>query len=198
MTAQISDTVQIRGEEYLLIGHNARGLFHPQSVGISPNMISTACYEGFYSTYEFAEDVLYLKELTVRDANNEYPPINGVAARATVEGVFYADQNGEWQHRIETDDTVRIYSDVRMRIPYTGKLRLAKDLLPELYIHMGYQKASAFRVVVDITLFQGKIAAINDRSAEMEKKRGQFKKAYDAGDFLDTINDAFSLELDLE
>ena len=63
---------------------------------------------------------------------------------------------------------------------------------------MGYQKVSAFRVVLDLILFQGKVASINDRSADIEKVRGQFKKAYDAGDILDTIKDSFSLKLDLE
>ena len=82
-------------------------------------------------------------------------------------------------------------------VPYTGKIRLAKDFIEELYIHMGYQKPTAFKTVLDITLKDGQIVEINDRSQEIEQKRGAFKKHYESN-LIETIDDAFSLDMDLE
>ena len=63
---------------------------------------------------------------------------------------------------------------------------------------MGYQKPTAFKTVLDITLKDGLLVKINDRSEEMEKKRGAFKKAYESGEMKKSIEEAFSLDMKLE
>jgi hypothetical protein len=83
-------------------------------------------------------------------------------------------------------------------VPFTGKIRLARDFINELYIHMGFQKPTAFRTVLDVTINNGKIINIKDRSADMEKKWGAFKKRYENGDMTETIEEAFSLDMELE
>jgi len=83
-------------------------------------------------------------------------------------------------------------------VPFTGKIRLAKDFIGELHIHMDYQKPTAFKTVLDITLKGGRVVEINDRSQEMEENRGAFKQHYESGNMVQTIDEAFSLNMDLE
>jgi hypothetical protein len=83
-------------------------------------------------------------------------------------------------------------------VQFSGKIRLANGFIQEFYIHMGYQKPTSFKTVLDITLKDGRVVEIKDRSEEMEKKRGAFKKAYESGEMKKSIEDAFSLDMKLE
>jgi hypothetical protein len=178
MTAQISDTFIFKGEDYSLIGMTEGELASPQQFGMEPEMIHTACYRGFYATYELTEEALYLRQLTLRERNGRYLPIGKIQPQI-------ADHQGA-------------YHDLSEVIPFTGKIRLAKDFIEELYIHMGFQKPTAFKTVLDITLKHGQTIAIKDRSKEIEEKRGAFKKNYESGDMVKGIHEAFSLDMDLE
>ena len=178
MTAQISDKFLFKGEKYSLIGMTGGSLADPRNYGMEPEMISTACFSGYYATYELTEEALYLRELTVRDRNGNYPPIGGIEP---------AVQQYE-----------ALYQGLNEIVNFTGKIRLAKDFIDELYIHMGFQKPTAFRTVLDITLEEGRPVNINDRSKEMEKKRGEFKKRYESKRIEEQIDKAFSLDMDLE
>ena len=178
MTAQIPDTFIFKGEDYSLIGMTEGELVFPQQYGMEPVMIHTACYRGFFATYELTEEALYLRQLTLREKNGNYLPI------------------GKIQPQIK--DYQATYRGLSEVIPFTGKIRLAKDFIKELYIHMGFQKPTAFKTVLDITLKNGQIIEVRDRSKEIEEKRGAFKKQYESGDMLKGIHEAFSLDMDLE
>lgn len=178
MTAQVSDKFVFNGDVYSLIGIIGTSLASPEQFGMKAEMIHTACYRGFYATYELTEEALHLKEFTLREKSGNYLPINGIEA--------------------ENKNNQATYHGLNILIPFTGRIRLAKDFIEELYIHMGFQKPSAFKTVLDVTLGLGRVMNIQDRSKEMEQKRGAFKKHYDSGNFAQTINDAFSLDMDLE
>lgn len=177
MTAQIEDTFLFRGDEYSLIGVKGGELISPEHFDMEAVMIHTACWRGYYATYELTEEALYLRQLTLREKNENY---------ASIEGVEPEMGPGE-----------ATYSGLNVVVPFTGRLRLARGFLPEYYIHMGYQKASAFETVLDLTLEQGRVVDFLDRSAEMEERRGAFKKRYESGDLMETIQEAFSLDMDL-
>ena len=178
MTAQIPDKVFYQGEQYSLIGVRGGELITPQQFGMQPQMLHTACYRGFYATYEITDDLLYLRELTLREQDDNYLPIAGSEP-----------QKERYQ---------ATYHNLSLAVPFNGELRLAKDFIQELYIHMGYQKASAFKTVLDITLEGGHVIAVVDRSKEMEKMRGAFNKRFKSGEISQGINEAFSLDMDLE
>jgi len=188
MTAQIPDTFLFKGEEYSLIGIQGGDLASPEKFGMEPLMISTACYRGFYGTYELTEEALYLRALTIREKNGNYLPIEGIEP--------------------VKEDYQATYRRLSVAVSFTGKIRLAKDFIEELYIHMGYQKPTAFKTVLDISMKDGRVVDINDRSQEMERKRGAFKKYYESGfksgwlpgdrDVVKRIEEAFSLDIDLE
>lgn len=178
MTGQISDTFLFKGDQYSLIGMTGTHLASPEQFGMEPGMIHTACYRGFFATYELTEEALYLRELTLKEKNNNYLPIEGIEPAK--------------------EDYQATYHGLNVVVPFTGRIRLAKDFIEELYIHMGYQKPTAFKTVLDITLKDGQVVEIKDRSQEMEKKRGSFKKHYESGNITQVIEEAFSLDMDLE
>ena len=205
MTSQISDTIIYKGINYSLIGIDAGELFCPEHFGMEAEMIHTACYRGHYATYELTDDSLILRELTIRSKSGKYLPIGGVEPMKEVEEYSDADEDGfqeisTHKESINTDEIIPFasYSGLDEVVPFSGKIRLANDLIPELYIHMGYQKLTAFKVVLDVKLKNGRVVEIVDRSQEMEQKRGAFKKYYDSGDMTKTIEDAFRLDIDFE
>jgi len=182
LTAQIPDRVIFRDEEYELIGLAGGELFNPVQFGMEPAMISTACYRGFYATYELTGDVLYLQQVTLREKHGKYPPIQGIEAECDP---------------FRGEILQGTYHSLDFPMPFSGKLRLAKDFIEELYVHMGFQDATAFRTVYDLTLEAGKLVEVEDRSEEVEKIRGAFKEEY-MNDPFANIDKAFSLDLDLE
>jgi len=177
MTAQITDTFLFKGERYSLIGIGPGHLAFPEQYGMQPEMTDTGCYRGFYSTYELTDEALYLRELTLRERNGNYKTIGDIEP---VKG------NGQAS-----------YHGLSEMIPFTGKIRIAKEFIREHYIHMGYQKGTAFKTVLDITLRWGRVVEIKDRSKEMEQKHGEFKEHYESGDMMETIEEAFDLDMDL-
>ena len=179
-TAQISDTFIFKGNEYSLIGKTGGDFATPKQFGMSAVMIHTACYRGYYATYELTDEGLLLRKLTLREKDGNYLPILGISPV------------------INTKEQKATYSNLHVIVQFSGKIRLAKDFIRELYIHMGHQKPTAFKTVLDITLKDGRVVEIKDRSEEMEKKRGAFKEAYESGEMKKSIEDAFSLDMKLE
>lgn len=180
MTAQISDTFIFKGKRFELIGLEGGELFSPEPLGMEPEMIHTACYSGFYATYRLNKNSLILTKLTINDANNYYPTIDGV------------------EPDLDEYERIAVYDNLKYVIPFTGKIRLARGFIEELYIHMGYQKATAFKEVYDITVEKGKIIEAKDRSADVEKKRGAFKERYESEELIGRIDMAFSMDLEFE
>lgn len=178
MTAQVPDKFLFKGEEYVLIGVKGGKLIFPEQFGMTPEMITTACYRGFHCNYELTGEALYLRELTLREKDGNYLPIDGV-------------EPAKW-------DYMANYTGLDLLVDFTGILRLAKDFIPEFYIHMGFQKATAFRTVLDVTLDAGRVVGIKDRSSDVAHKRGAFKRRYETGDVGQGIAEAFSLDLELE
>ncbi|MAF85722.1 MAG: hypothetical protein CL875_04515 [Dehalococcoidales bacterium] len=176
MTGQISDTIIYKGENYDLIGIKGE-LISPKKFGMSTKVYSTGCWRGFYATYEITEAGLRLRTLTLSEKDNKYQPINNIRP-----------EKGTWGEAT--------YNNLDVNVPFSGTIRLAKDFIWELYIHMGYQKPTAFKTVYEITLEDGRVVKLQDKSKEMEEKRGAFKKAYETDGR--TIADAFSLNMELE
>lgn len=198
MTAQATDTFIYKRQDHELIGLKGAGLFSPDDFGMIPEMLHTACYRGFICTYKTVRNRLCLHELVIREANGNYRPINGVPPEKQyveeVSKMIGPEGGGEHEDQVYT----ATYHDLKMPIPFTGKLRLARGFIREFYIHMGYQKPSAYRTVYDFAVEDGKILEVKDRSAEMEQKRGAYKAQYESNYGIEAIQDAFSLDMGLE
>ena len=183
MTAQISDSVFFEGQEFQIIGIEGSALFSPVDFGMQPEMRCTACYRGFHVKYELADGSLYLKELYITEANGKAAPLGGVSPE------YHSNS-------IMPDEAC--YYGLKIPIPFTGKIRIAKDFIPKMYVHMGFQKASAYKTVLDITLEEGQVVEGHDRSKEAKKIRGNFKKRYEAESGDHIIFEAFETDMDFK
>ena len=178
MTAQISDSFLFRGAVYSLIARKGGELFVPQQFGMEPEALHTACWRGFYCAYEITNDRLLLVQLTIREKSGRYQRIGGIAP--------------------EIGQSQATYKDLHVPVSYTGIIRLGKDFIEELYVHMGFQKATSFRTVIDLNFRAGRLIEFRDRSEEAARKRGAFKERFGKGNLSQDILDAFSLDMDIE
>jgi hypothetical protein len=117
--------------------------------------------------------------MAVRTADGAYPPIDGVEPQIDPYGIAE-------------------YRGLHVPTPFTGKVRLGKDFIQDLYIHMGFQKATAFQTVLDFVFESGQLVSTADISERVARKRGVFKERFGRGDILKDIEDAFSLDMDIE
>ena len=180
MTAQIEDKFIYKSKWHSLVGLQGGELFSPEQCGMNPEMIDTSCYRGFYAVYKIKRNKLYLHELTVLEKDNNYLPICGKLPQESDNGIGAT------------------YKNLELEIPFTGKIRLARDFIEELYVHMGFQDATAYKTVYDLTIEKGKVIKLKDLSADLEKYRGKFKKRFDSDVSPKGIIDAFSLDIDNE
>jgi len=160
VTAQISDLVRFRGLDYSVAGVSGAGLFDPSAHGITPRMISTACRRGYYCTYvvdgaRLTLDTLHVglnEEDAERAERGEAPLLFGVVPCAEQEGCF-------------------AYTSLAAAIYYTGGLLLGRDLIPELYVHMGFHPYWKFRHVLELLFASGHLVEARDHSAAAEEFR---------------------------
>lgn len=174
MTAQSLDIIIYESVEYALIGTSTGELVTPEQFGMEGGMISTANYSGYIAKYAITNKKLLLSSFYINEKNGNYLPIWGVES---------VDGN---------------YKDINYIIPFTGTIRIAKDFIRELYVHMGIQKATAFETVLDIDIKEGIVVGINDRSEETKWKRGAFKKYFEeSSDKSRIVFDSFRFDLDI-
>lgn len=155
ITAQAGDIYKYGNERYSIVRKSALIDIHPKMFGITPQWITTGCYNGFWCVYSINDGMLCLDELYVNSEDNHYPPIEGILPdrRRHWFGYRYVDYQG--YHR---------YSDLKMRIPYTGKILVGCDFMFKYYIHMGYQKPWGYKSLVELVFKNGKLIASNDQS----------------------------------
>jgi hypothetical protein len=180
MTAQAMDSVFYKGEKYSLVGKTDGELATPARYGMESEEMDTGCYRGYIAEYEITETQLYLREFRLRERNKRYLPIGSNIPEVLGNG------------------RLGIYSGLFELIPFTGKIRIAKEFIKELYIHMGFQKPTSFRTVLDISLEHGRIVEIENMSVGMKSKRGRFVSRYEEGNMVEMIHEAFSLDMDIE
>ena len=183
MTAQIPDVFRFNGEEYSLVGMNGEGLFEPEDFEMIPMMASTACYRGYVMTYDCVDRVMILDEMLIR--TDQVVPINGVAPMQFDTGKFRI-----FSHR---------YEKLRLKTRFTGSLLLGKDFIDSLYVHMGFQKATAFRTVIEVQIQDGDIISICDLSDKIEELRvwGRTSTRKHTDDQDNWIEESFSLDYEL-
>jgi hypothetical protein len=177
MTGQVHDIVVYQNQGYSLIGVKGSGWLIPADFGIETESDDTGCWRGYVALYKIIDNKLFLDAMSVFGKTDPYPVINGEAPILS---------NGS-----------AVYKNLLVAMAFSGQVRLATDFRRECYVHMGFQKASASGIVLDLTFEHGGLIDVEDRSAEMEAKRGAFKKLYEANPF-QYIDLAFSLDIDIE
>ena len=165
MTAQLHDQFLVEGELHRVAGISGEGLFDPQAHGLRPVPWNTACWRGYVTTYALRDSRLVVRELELnlstphgdRSKPVVAPPLHGVEARRSPEpyGFEY------------------VYEDLRMPLTYTGGLLLARGVLDDLYVHMGFHPAWKYRKVLELIFEEGRLIETHDVS----RRIGQLRKA---------------------
>lgn len=191
-TGQIPDVVHYGDKTFILIGLVGE-LPEPSLFGIEPAPSSTANWRGYFSEYSIVEGRLVLTRMTVNSKSAEYPAINGVEANLEI-GKDCFEHKGE---EICSSDG-GVYLDIGLDLSFTGKIRIATNFVEELYVHMGFQKPSAFGTVVDLSFEDGLLVGIVDRSEDAAEIRGRFHEEYYGQGRIpeDAVRKAFSLEME--
>ncbi|MCI0711101.1 MAG: hypothetical protein L0154_13170 [Chloroflexi bacterium] len=186
MTAQITDTVFYQNSKHEIVGIKGKGLIDPTNFGLNPIMIHTACYRGYYLEYSVLNDKLLLTRMNVKDSNETYPPISGVEPSL----LYYESHDGEKRERSE-----RCYEGLRVPVPFSGGLLIARDFIREMYVHMGFQKPTSFRAVHELLVDNGNITRMIDHSESVSKLRRKMQgQSPEPDDLMGWINDMFSLD----
>lgn len=168
MTAQISDIIIYKEQEFALAECSCGEPFIPAEYGYFPVTASTACWRGYLAEYEIRDGYLILRRLFINnqlsdndEAQAEKPPLLfGVEAEESDKSFI-----GSW-----------IFKDVDMPLPYSGRLVLAKKLLHGLYEHMGFHPPWKYEQVYEIIIESGKMISECDQSARMASVRSQMLK----------------------
>jgi hypothetical protein len=182
MTGQIPDSFLYEGEVYSLIGIEEEEPFSPLDYDIMPEMASTACWRGFVLYYKLDNNYLVLQDMQLN--TQEAKKINGVKPKTTKDMFKFH------------------YQDLNLKLDYSGKLVIARDFIDEMYVHMGFQRATSFRKVVELDFKKGELLSVNDLSEEMEKRRskdsaeGARPKTKKDKDVKKWIRDTFSRKYD--
>jgi len=201
MTAQIADSFIYQCERHDLIGMTGDAvLFNPKAFGMNPSPSTSACWRGYYCDYEVKTDGIYLRDLMIHEKSEQRKPLNGVmlvawprSSRSPVGQ--YKPLNGVTP---VVDGYGGKYENLNLLVPFTGQLRLARGLIRELSIHMGFQKPTAYEHVFDLTFDKGFLIRTNDRSTEVAERRGEFRKWYATHSGIESVAEAFSLDMELK
>lgn len=137
---------------------------HPGAFGITPHRNSTACWAGYWCVYEITDAGIFLKDLFVFNRKGHYPDINGISVSREPDGTLQ-DYMGH-----------AVYQNLNIKLPYTGKILVGRDFLDEYYIHMGHQRAFAYKTLVELVFEGGTLVQTNDQSQVAEALRQCIKE----------------------
>jgi hypothetical protein len=96
------------------------------------------------------------------------------------------------------------YENLNLKTKFTGAILLAKDFIRAMYVHMGFQRPMAFKMVIELRIDNGNITVEKDLSEKMEeyRKTDLHKDAQPPSrskvDIMKWIKKTFSLDYDLD
>ncbi|MEW6736813.1 MAG: hypothetical protein AB1489_36330 [Acidobacteriota bacterium] len=190
MTAQISDTIKFDGKDYNIAGVKGNGLFNPHEHGLSVEMISTACWRGYYCSYKVNNEELYLQDVSVGlDEDNK-------RLLAKKSGPYLFGKLPKHNKEAWCYD----FLDLNWKVPFNGGILAGLGFVRELYVHMGFHPAWKYRSVVELIFEEGVLLETLDRSTEMASIRERTTKddlkpsSMNKEEVMNWIRDCFSLE----
>ena len=117
-------------------------------------------------------------------------PIDGILPKYDHE---YNDNN-PWENEDESPLLGLTYQRLNVKVPFTGRMQIAREFIEEYYVHMGFQKPSAFRTLLEFEFKDGKVISHKDLSENRKTPLGDFRRKYGSKDLISHIDDAFSLD----
>ncbi len=201
MTAQINDSYYYEGEKYSPVAIEGGKLFNPQEHGFTTFAWCTACRRGYVNYYEITDEGLFLKRLLV--AGNVPEEFEGV--KAVPEGCSLEEY--EKMKKIGTagwEDGFFgpfIYDGLDLMIDFTGRMVMGKDFIKDYYIHMGFQRAWAYKDLKEFVFEKGKLKKVIDHSDIAAKIRKRIEEEPDKADELygedlcEYVDRSFSMDI---
>ncbi len=184
MTGQIPDIFKFNNEEYDIVGIDGPDLFDPNTEGFKPQMASTACWRGFKLFFSATNEGIYLEEMSIRQEKSiEFRGIKPIP--------------GEWRFTHK-------YVNMKYKLPFTGRLLIAKGFIKSLYVHMGFQRPVAYRTVIELVIKEGDVLEIIDHSKHYRRLRKKdpnkdsYPKTASEGDIKDFVEKSFSRRYEID
>ena len=177
MTAQIGDVYKYKNKKFSVVALSNPINFSPQDYGLNPQASCTACWNGYWCEYHIEDDMLLLKNLFMFNSKGDYPPLNGVGViEQTYHEALRLGPGGK-KEKIMMEDNMghREYRDVNLPINYDGKILVGDEFIREYYIHMGYQRAWAYKVLLEFVFEDGKLIETIDHSDTAQRLRTEIE-----------------------
>ena len=153
MTGQLSNIFLFKGDVYNIAGIEGKGLFVPEDYEIETIPGGTNCWRGFQALYQIKNNKLVLDQLQI-NVKEDPKQINNQKAKKNKSSSFMYN-----------------YNKLDLVMNFTGSVRIAKDFIRELYVHMGHQKTSSYKTVFELHFKKGKLKKEKDISKEMAELR---------------------------
>ncbi|MCB9895305.1 MAG: hypothetical protein H6839_12710 [Planctomycetes bacterium] len=164
MTAQAPDRVLYLNKNFVLAGISEDELWSPEARFTDREALCTGCYRGYIATYRVHDDALELHELKLSHGQSSMrkpPPLGGREPTP-----FDQEPFGFFNWT---------YTDIGMRLDYSGGLLLADGFIQKLYVHMGFHPAWKYKHVHELVFDNGRLVDAFDRSRQMVEIRKEFK-----------------------
>lgn len=196
MTAQVNDTFTFRRKHYELVEIEGDRLFDPSDYGFHPEHPSTNCWRGFVCHYKLHYNRFILRDLTINLPVEELLELRKKLNH----------KDPDWEKALKEDIFPELnvvpsifgmcLLKVDLNLPYTGRLRIGKDFIIELYVHMGFHPAFKYKEVWELEFEKGRLKGAKDLSWEMKAKRELYirgsERGLSDGELIRWINDSFS------
>lgn len=181
MTAQLTDKLRYRGDDYWLIAVEHAPLFSPDSL-LRLKSVGSGCWRGYVCHYEVEYKTLLLRRLLA--SAEEYPVIDGV------------EPGPDKYSGLLLRKHFSCYPFNRP-LNYTGGIVAGNGVARDFTVNMGFQKAIAYETVWELLFKHGELANAIDRSEEVEmlrellkeegKRREKPPERDDTGSWVDTM-----------
>ncbi|NIR46801.1 MAG: hypothetical protein GWN99_20535 [Gemmatimonadetes bacterium] len=163
MTAQIPDRLRFERKLFDLIGIAGEGLFDPGEHGMNPVPPHSACCRGFVCTYTVVYGMLQVEYLDInlregiaRAAGGaQAPPLNRTEPTS---------RNGDC-------DFDTSYDRVRLGVPFTGKLLIARQFADDRYFDWWFDSLLRYLEVHELEFEDGKLISVIDISGKVAQDR---------------------------
>jgi len=205
MTGQIPEKVIYKGKEYRITGISGEGLFTPVDFGITVQMMHTACYRGYASTYKIVEGELILHKWTLnpveynkalRKLKNDHKTKRKLMRKnfsdIAIEFLGYpffiiyiaylkVAKPSNFYSFPRPPSIYHMgyfaYKFVDVKSNFTGGLLIGRDFHHDFYVHMGFQKPHTYGELIELLFEDGKLTDVFDHSEKAAEIRQRMKEA---------------------
>lgn len=174
MTFNRPDAIWYEDELYVILREPAKAVFDPESFGMKPAGIISAGYRGWWADYAIIGKKLFLMDLFINCADDNYPMLNGVEAQAPRNEMLRAKRYSKDGAEEAVKDVVTNFGYHLYRawqpLDYSGAIEAGAN---RVVSSLGgeYMPPWAFGTVLSFSFEDGFLISVDDISGESEAER---------------------------